>query len=485
MAVRLVVATGVAMLLFNVTAGAPRGTIASASAAGIDGGEISWIAVSPVYQRTGLVMAIGGGCHQQNCLWASHDGGATWHQSPAVEWQGGRFLIAVSGSGHETLFSESSAGLQRSDDDGESWTKVGAPGTPTAFPTYASDSRVAVAAHPGSDYVLRDAGSESVTGSGGSQADLSFAFSPQFPRGGTFAPALLAAANPQNGLPVIQRCTAALTCSGDTTLAGASAFSAPGMSLALPADYPQHGTVFAQTGRGIYKSLDGGQSFTLLNVGQPGATATATPMLALAPGYREAGSVRSAYVAVLQLWTDAIHPANSRTTGGIYGTDDGGMSWRRLGSSSVLNDGATAVAMASDGRLFAGYLSGRTSQAGLLCSTDAGATWSAACPPVVASGSRPDIGPSQGSGHTCAAAGCGLQPGPMTQSGALGGEGVAAPSSSQTQVGAVATGPSHRGTAAKAGVTVGVVSVLVLALGGLAVAIRHAATRRPDGGVTG
>jgi hypothetical protein len=102
-----------------------------------------------------------------------------------------------------------------------------------------------------------------------------------------------------------------------------------------------------------------------------GAAVTTTPMAALAPGYAEAGPIRTLYVAVLQLFS------GRPPSGGIYSSHDGGSTWGRVGSPSPLDRGAVAVAAAPDGRLFAGYLG--SGGVGLLCSMD-GAAWEARCP---------------------------------------------------------------------------------------------------------
>jgi hypothetical protein len=154
--------------------------------------------------------------------------------------------------------------------------------------------------------------------------------------------------------------------------------------------------VFAQTGRGLYKSLDGGINFAPLAIGVAGATATATPMLALSPGYREAGPTRTAYAAVLQIFNDPAHPERAHNAGGVYRSTDGGATWARVDSSGLLGAGTTAVAVAPDGRLFAGYLGAVHASSGLLCSVDGGKTWRAACPSVVSSGGSNAAGRSDG-----------------------------------------------------------------------------------------
>lgn len=350
-------------------------------------GTVLWIAVSPAYERTGLVLASASapGC-AKDCLrlWVSRDGGATWRRSPAAGWGQGRMYVAGGVDGHDVVFSESSSGLQRSDDDGATWRTAGPPGSPAISPAFAHDGLVAVASSASSsaDYVLRDAGLTPASGSGGLLADLGFMLSPAYPSSGHFAPALLSAADPHTQAPVVERCDAEFRCQGaSTTLASAGPWAVPVSLYPSPA-YAADGTVFAKAGRSIYKSSDGGAGFVPLTVlPDRGGSVTAYPMLALAPGYSETGPVRTVDVAVLQVTIDQNDPRRSHSTGGVYTSVDGGATWSRLGSPSPLDTGASALAVAPDGRLFAGYVGGSDGAAGLLCSTD-GTRWQATCPPV-------------------------------------------------------------------------------------------------------
>jgi photosystem II stability/assembly factor-like uncharacterized protein len=335
---------------------------------------VFWIAVSPAYQSTGTVVAASAQLHHcsSNCthLWVTRDRGANWTRQTAVGWKPGRPVVAVDRHRREVLFSSSSS-VERSDDGGAIWVAVGGAGSATPAPTYASDGAVAVAGPR--DYLLRDGPTEDVAGSGGRLVDRMFTYAPTFPSGGSHAAALLSAADPQSGVPVIQQCSPYLACSGSSRLPGAGHSAMP-VSLLLSGGYSHDGVVFAQTERDVYKSVDGGVSFSPLPV--PGADGTASssiPMTALATGYSEGGPVRTVFAAELRVVGSG--PA-AHTAGGVYRSLDGGATWGRIGLSTPLDGGATAVAVAPDGRLFAGYFSsGRT---GLLCSTD-GSTWKASC----------------------------------------------------------------------------------------------------------
>lgn len=429
---------------------------------------VQWIAVSPAYANSGLVVAMAAplqGC-SQNCihLWVSHNGGNSWSQSPASGWDGGRPEIAINGSGHEVLVAASGSELQTSSDGGNSWSNIAANGTdlPAISPTFGSDGAVAVANPQGHDYVYRNGASGAASGSGGSYTDLEFMYAPGFPLGGHFAPVLLSAEDSRTQLPVIEQCSASFSCNTPTTLAGSTNFSAPA-TLFPSTDYGADGTVFAQAGRGIYKSVNGGAAFTpLALVPSNGAEATATPMLALAPGYREAGPVRTAYAAVFQVFTDKSNP---HSAGGVYETTDGGTTWHPLGSPSPLDGGVFSVAVAPDGRLFAGYTgeAGGAASAGLLCSQNGGQTWQASCSPV---GGGTGSSGGSGSGTSCSGSTCHAATGPAATSLAQP-SGVATPASTGAAGGSVlgssGSGNGSGGTGGKVllGVSLFVVLLLV------------------------
>ncbi|HXA28694.1 MAG TPA: hypothetical protein VN193_08085 [Candidatus Angelobacter sp.] len=364
---------------------AARQTVTAAAAtttpSAVGNASVSWLAVSPGYQRTGLVVAMVSpltncnGCIQ---LWVSHNGGATWSEAAAKGWNKSRPSIAYDGKGHDTIFAAASTGLQRSDDGGNTWTDAGPSGSmATVAPSYPADGSLAVAgAH---DYILSGGQTHAATGSGGAYTDYVFSYPPSSVSGGS-SPAALLSAIDSHSLPVILQCDQALSCHGAASLPGAGTYSAP-TYLALSSDFASDGVVFAQSGRGVYKSSNAGGAFVQLPItGTPGAAGTATPMLALAPGYREAGPVKTVYVSVFQVFAD---PKNPHTTGGVYQSSDGGTTWSAAGSPSPLDGGSTAVAVAPDGRLFAGYMhtAGTQGSAGLLCSVD-GRTWAASCPSV-------------------------------------------------------------------------------------------------------
>jgi hypothetical protein len=447
---------------------------AAGSPSAIGNQAVQWLAVSPAYAHSGLVVALATplqGC-SQNCvhLWVSQNGGSTWSQSPANGWQGGRPVIGVDGAGHDVLVAASGTQLQTSTDAGNTWTNVAPNGTtlPAIAPSFASDGAVAVANPQGHDYVFSGGANHAVGGSGGAYTDLSFMYAPTFPSGGHFAPALLSGQDSHSQLPVVEQCNSSFSCSGATTLAGSTNFSAPA-TLIPSTDYANDGTVFAQSGRGIYKSTNGGAAFSpLALVPSNGAEATATPMLALAPGYKEGGPVRTAYAAVFQVFTD---PKNPHSAGGVYQTTDGGASWHALGSPSPLDGGVFSVAVAPDGRLFAGYTGeqNNTASGGLLCSQDGGQSWQAACSPVSGGPATPVSSAAAGqcTGNSCPhATPAPASPAHATPSGAAAGGSGSNGGGTAVGASASASGGGGGGGVSIALVIIAIV-VVVLALAAL------------------
>src|SRR5437867_323082 len=79
----------------SATTSTPPSSIGPAPPSSIGNEFVQWIAVSPAYQRTGLVAAFAA---ELNCpakadcghLWVSHDGGSSWHKATAANWQPSR-----------------------------------------------------------------------------------------------------------------------------------------------------------------------------------------------------------------------------------------------------------------------------------------------------------------------------------------------------------------------------------------------------------
>ena len=370
-------ATGAAGLAAILGAAAPASaatpTAGTASAVGNE--AVPAISVSPDYARTGFAIAMAyelrSGC-SQSCvhLWATHDRGASWKQLAAADWQRGMPSIAIAPGDHEVVLA-GGAQVQRSDDGGATWRSVvSSSGAPAAGPPFSADGTLAVAGQGSQDLLVHASGGTSpVAGSGGLASDVQFAYAPGFPSAGSFAPLLLSALDTKTGTTLVEQCTTGYTCSSPVTLA--SGQKMPGAAtLVMSPGYTTDGTVFAVEPTALMRSTDGGRSFLPLSIGAPGATATSVGSLALDPDFARN---HVAYAAVLQIFT-----GKAGTSGGVYRTADGGTTWTRVGSPSPFDHGATSLAVAQDGRIFAGFVDQGATQAGGLECWD-GVAWSAFC----------------------------------------------------------------------------------------------------------
>lgn len=372
------------------------------------------IVVSPAFARTQVILTVASSS-ACNCvhLWLSRDGGITWTHQAATGWSPGRLADAVDGSGHDVLFTAGSAGLQRSGDLGANWTTVGPSGMATPSQGYATDATVAVAGTR--DYLLNHSSATAVSGSGGHFADYEFMLAPGFPDGGPYAPALLSAYDGHAKTAQVLRCSTSLSCSLPVPLPGPPLTGAP---LLMPSTaYASDGTVFALMAANIYKSTDGGATFSPITVGQT-ADVTGTNDLALDPGYREHGGDRGAYAAIVQ-WNTKVR---GNTFGGVYRTVDGGATWTRFGAGGPLDQGAGTVAVTPDGRVLAGYQ--QPLGGGLVCWT--GSSWAATCPAAVAAGA--------GHAAQCTSTSCTHSAAPVAAGGPGGASGSdVAPAAAATQ----------------------------------------------------
>ncbi len=357
------------------------------------------IAVSPAYARTGLVVVSAsraGGC-SSNCgqLWLSHDRGDSWTRVDRSGFSGAHLGVAVDGGGHEILFASTSSGVERSEDLGATWTSVGGAGIPTVSPDFAHDLLVAVAGKP--DYVVRGGGSQPASGSAGTMADADWAIPSGYSAPGRFAPVLLGGLS--GSVPTVERCTTAFACSAPAPLPAPDSFAGPA-NLATSSAYAQDGGVFAQTADGVYKSTDGGASFTPMVLPTAGATHVGIGMLATSPTYAEGGPDRHVYVALM-----VVHGTGKSMTvsGGIDASSDGGATWSPLGPTSPLDHGAMSVAAAPDGRVFAGYFG--PSGAGLLCNPE-GRSWRAGCSAVQPAAAATGAGTALPGSRPCTGTAC-------------------------------------------------------------------------------
>ena len=132
-------------------------------------------------------------------------------------------------------------------------------------------------------------------------------------------------------------------------------------ALAIAASDPK--TVYAGTARGVLKTTDGGRSWQATSADLLGKDAGETLEHRLIEGY--------VYTIVVDRRDADI--AYARTWEGIFKTQDGGRSWRRIGPKGV-SVSTLALDSRGAGTVYAG-LTERRGEQGLIKSTDGGATW--------------------------------------------------------------------------------------------------------------
>lgn len=338
---------------------ASRADAAAAPASAIGDQAPQWIAVSPTYWDTRMAAVLAtamAGCRSRcTHLWVTRDGGATWHDHH-LPFDAAHVVILGHDGARESIVTESSSGVQRSEDDGATWQVIGPAGTPSGD----ASGAVMVAVPNGVDYVVDTRGRHDVTGSAGGAVDVVFARA-QFN-------GWLAAVDPRSGDAEVLHCDTALRCSGGALLAGVTGADLSVMVASQERD------VIVRTTRALYRSTDGGRTFApvALPLSQrSGYTAVASTDV-------EPGVDREViYVALLNVQPSGSSAAT--TSGGVFVSVDGGLTWHTSTDGTPLDHGATAVAAAPDGRVFAGFVDA-AGVAGLMCYDGESGAWHATCP---------------------------------------------------------------------------------------------------------
>lgn len=137
------------------------------------------------------------------------------------------------------------------------------------------------------------------------------------------------------------------------------------------------------TGRGVYQTTDGGKSWSFLGgtslmimgpiVSLPSGDLLSTDMGRGVIRSKDGGRTWSVATKYMAMWlaTDPAQPNFLWAAGtGLTVSADGGVSWRTVPGWP---QGVSAVGISSDGKVYAGVLSGN--QATVYLSSDQGATW--------------------------------------------------------------------------------------------------------------
>jgi RNA polymerase sigma-70 factor (ECF subfamily) len=294
-------------------------------------------------------------CH---VLFLSEDMGTTWRRLPADGFHGGTVLLPPSWPVDNRIFVIAPDSLQVSTDGGATFRAVAPTGQTGAMsPSFSSgDPVIWVGLAPGWAYHDDTKALTPLDLWPPPIADAAtYAFAPAWPAdrrvlvGGW--------SMGQDGAPtaMVTGCAAGM-CGNYVTLPGVT--RTPQL-LTMPS-FGKTGAAFAWAGDRLLRSMDAGASFADVELPGPGlvsslvATADDTLYLGLADVTPEGEQV-----------------------GGLYVSQDRGDSWRQLGAKSRLTLGVASIVAGPDGRLVAGMQP--SAGGGVLCSTDAGKSWSRRC----------------------------------------------------------------------------------------------------------
>lgn len=295
-----------------------------------------------------------GGCEVARCpaIFRSDDSGATWSRLVAAGYVGGDLLIPPAYPTDGRLFVASSFALQVSNDGGRSFAGIANVGGPAAMsPEFSNgDPRILLGAAPGWVYNDIDKSVTPLTSlSPPSSLTRTFAFSPSYGIdgrmlvGGTQAPL--------GGADV----STVTLCDAESCLSTATLDSLNGTPQILFSDsYASDRMVFAWRSTGLYRSVDGGRTFSMITL--PRAALVETLVDNGPHGFLLAMSANR----------------NTRAFGGLFSSSDG-LHWREIG----LGAGDVLAATRLGPRLLAGP--SWSAGGGLRCSEDGGTTWRTRC----------------------------------------------------------------------------------------------------------
>jgi RNA polymerase sigma-70 factor (ECF subfamily) len=331
------------------------------AAATPDNTQFSTVAVSPNYGHDHTLIAAGSmPCAHNTCavLFVSHDGGATWTNRSTRGFAGAQIVLPPSYPADPRIFAMGPAGLQVSKDEGASFEPVvPLQGELAISPLFDradhSDARILIGASTVTEYWpdTNLVQFKPATLIGPSGTWLTLAFSPAYASDKTL---FVGGIRPDTAgvmRPAINRCADTI-CNGAVFTEG---FDAPGIRTSP--DFALDGTVYGFTADRLFRSVDGGKSFTTL-----------APTFARANYMRDLLVTRdgSVFAAVV-----STSKAND-----LYWSSDGGRTWigRRIPFAGF-REGTSRIVETPDGHLIAVGLG-----SGVACSVDGGRTWTARCP---------------------------------------------------------------------------------------------------------
>lgn len=294
-------------------------------------------------------------CH---VLFLSEDMGATWRRLTAAGFHGGTVLLPPAWPADHRIFVVAPDALLESTDGGESFHAVAPTGQTGAMsPGFSSgDPVIWVGLAPGWSYHDDTKALTPLELWPPPVADAAtYAFAPAWPADERVLVGGWSMGQDGSPTATVAGCAAGV-CGNHVTLPGVT--RTPQL-LTMPS-FGQTGAAFAWAGDRLLRSLDAGASFT--DVGLPG------------PG--DVSSLVATGDDTLYLALADVTPEGEQV-GGLYVSEDRGGSWRQLGAKTRLANGVASVVAGPDGRLVAGVQP--SAGGGVLCSGDAGKSWSRRC----------------------------------------------------------------------------------------------------------
>lgn len=325
-------------------------------------------------------------------LTRSTDGGASWVDLPARRWSGTE-VAASNAGGEDVLVSAADDGIQISRDRGLSFDAFESPtGQIDVRPLPGQGLAILISGEEGQHLLEAPEGSvRRVPGTTLKSAQL--VFHPAWPRVPRGHPAAFASgSDPATGVPVLQPCDASFSCSGGTTID-----TEPGVArLFVSPSFSRDHTMFAAHIRGgLFRSDDGGASFHRVAVtpSDPRRLISTVQAIAFTRDFHATGRRGSVYAGLLEV--SGRPGGKGKSSGGVYRSEDGGVTWSKVGGAGDLDRGVTALAVADDRVLGAPLSAFDNPVAPILCSVGLG-PWRSSCPPAGSSDGAP--APARGAG---------------------------------------------------------------------------------------
>jgi len=354
----------------------PCATMPAAAAApdAARGVSVTAITVAADYMRSHAVYAM---ARVPNCqaacaeLLRSRDGGATWTKARARGWQPGG-LTSVMFHGAAALIAWWQNTVALSLDGGDTFTPYTASGSPSAAAADGDNVDVLSADGSGAHLLTLPAASDRTVSGAPGLDSASIELTTAYPGTSAHVPAAIAlGVDHASGSARLEPCDASLSCAAPIPVpSGGAIVSSPAFSHDL--------TFFLLGAQSLLRSSDGGHSLAPITVVAPGPETVITSVtgLVFSPDFDRTTHRGVVYAGVISV-SRATHGGS--VSGGVFRSADAGATWVRSSAATDFPGGVSALALAPDGRVFAGTYEFGNGAGGVYCSAG-GDSWSDGCP---------------------------------------------------------------------------------------------------------